>query len=74
MDNPLILQLLQKLHFFSFAHKTFHLWCIPSHIGIHGNEAVDMDAKESLNQDITDRPFPYTDLKSHINRFISSKW
>ena len=47
---------------------------IPSHIGIRGNEPADMAAKESLNQDITASQVPYTDLKSHINHFISSKW
>ena len=70
MDNPLILQLLQKLHYLSCAHKTIHLCCIPSHIGIR----ADMAANESLDQDITVSQVPYTDLKSHINRFISSKW
>ena len=74
MDNPLILQLLQKLHYLSFAHKTIHLCWIPSHIGILAIEAADMAAKESLDQDITVSQGPYTDLKSHINRFISSKW
>ena len=74
MDNPLILQLLQKLHHLSCAHKTIHLCWIPSHIGIRGNEAADMAAKESLDQDITASQVPYTDLKSHINHFISSKW
>ena len=49
MDNPLILQLLQKLHHLSCAHKTIHLCWIPSHIGIRGNEAADMAAKESLD-------------------------
>ena len=33
-----------------------------------------MTAKESLDQDITVSQVPYTDLKSHINRFIFSKW
>ena len=62
MDNPLILQLLQKLHHLSCAHKTIHLCWIPSHIGIRGNEAADMAAKESLDQDITASQVPYTDF------------
>ena len=33
-----------------------------------------MAAKESLGQDITVSQVPYTDLKSHTNCFISSKW
>ena len=70
MDNPLILQLFQKLHYLSCAHKTIHLCWIPSHIGIRGNEA----AKDSPDRDITVSQVTYTDLKSHINRFISSKW
>ena len=74
MDNPLILQLLQKLHYLSFAHKTIDFCWIPSYIGIRGNEAADMAAKESLDQDITISQVPYTDLKSHINFFISRKW
>ena len=72
MDNPLILQLLQKLHHLSCAHKTIHLCWIPSQIGIRGNEAADMAAKESLDQDITASQVPYTDLKSHINHFIQA--
>ena len=61
MDNPLILQLLQKLHHLSCANKTIHVCWVPSHIGIRGNEAADMAAKESLNQDtrlkISHQPF-----------------
>ena len=33
-----------------------------------------MAAKESLEQDITVSQVLYTDLKFHINHFISSKW
>ena len=70
MDNPLILQLLEKLHHLSCANKTIYLCWIPSHIGIRGNEAADMAAKESLDQDITVSQVPYTDLKYHINFFL----
>ena len=74
MVNPLILQLLQRLHYLSCAHKTIQFCWIASHIGIRENEAADMAAKESLDQDITISQVPYTDLKSHINFFISRKW
>ena len=67
MDNPLILQLLLKIHHLSCANKTIHLF-------IRGNDAADMAAKESFDQDITVSQVPYTDLKSHINFFISNKW
>ena len=73
MDNPLILKLLQKLHHLSCAHKTVHFCWIPSHIGIRGNKAADVAAKESLSQDITASQFPYTDLKPHIISFIANK-
>ena len=74
VDNPLIIKVLEKLHHLSCAHKTIYLCWIPSHISIRGNEAVDMAAKESLNLDITASQVPYTDLKCHINHFISHKW
>ena len=74
LDNPLILKLLQKLHHLSCAHKTFHFCWIPSHIGICGNEAADVAAKESLSQDIIASQVPYTDLKPHINSLIANKW
>ena len=49
---------------------------LPSNASIFTAEvtAADMAAKESLDQDITASQVPYTDLKYHINRFISSKW
>ena len=46
VDNLLILKTLQNLHDLSCARKTIHLCWIPSHIGIRGNEAADMSAKD----------------------------
>ena len=63
MDNPFILKLLQKLHHLSCAHKTVQFCWIPSDIGIRGNEAADVAAKELLSQDIISSQVPYTDLK-----------
>ena len=66
VDNPLILKLLEKLHHLSCAHKTIYQCWIPSHIGIRGNEAVDMATKESLNLDITASQVPYTQMARRL--------
>ena len=47
-QNPQIQKLLEKCHEL-LANKEIVLFCIPSHIGIQGNETVDKQAKTSLS-------------------------
>ena len=74
LENPLVVKLLQKLHLLSDAHKTIFFCLIPSHICIRFNKGAEVAAKESFNFNITASQFPYTDLKPHINYFVSNKW
>ena len=50
--NPQIQKLLEKCHEL-LAYKEIALCCIPSHIGIQGNEMVDKQAKTSLSLEPT---------------------
>ena len=74
LDNPLVVNLLHRLHLLRIAHKTIFFCWIPSHISIRGNEATDVAAKESLDFNVTASQVPYTDLKPHINFFVINKW
>jgi ribonuclease HI len=39
---------------------------IPSHIGIHGNTVVDREAKNALDDPVSNCYIPYTDIKPFI--------
>ena len=73
-DHPYIVELLQTYTHLCSQNKSVILAWIPSHVGIKGNEKVDILAKEALDLDITPLNIPYTDLKRNINIYIRDKW
>ena len=73
MENPLIQNILLKLHTLSLEKSIVFCW-IPSHINITGNECADKAAKQSLLLQESSLKLPYTDFKSNIHSYIFSKW
>ena len=48
------------------------LW-VPSHVGILGNTAVDLEAKHALGDPLFNCDIPYTDFKSNIREYVFNK-
>ena len=47
---------------------------IPSHIGIHGNTVVAREAKNALDDPVSNCSIPYTDIKPFIVKYILKCW
>ena len=70
---PQIQKVLEKHHDLAECNEIIYC-CIPSHIGIVGNENVDQKAKDSLNVHPTNFLLPYSIFIPIINRYIVNKW
>ena len=71
--NAQIQKLLEKHHDLSKSNEIIYC-CIPSHIGIAGNENVDQKAKDSLNLHPINFPLPFSNFKPFINRYIVNNY
>ena len=47
---------------------------VPSHVGIQGNEMVNMQAKTSLSLEQTSSKIPFANFKPSINKYILEEW
>ena len=47
---------------------------VPGHVGNRRNLVADTAAKDALDEDISGKLIPFSDLKSHVNRYVLELW
>ena len=73
-ENPIVVHTLQILNLLKYKYKKQISFCwIPSHIGIQGNERVDLLAKDALSKPISIKEVVASDLKSKVFQLIKKK-
>ena len=58
---------IRKCVFLTIANKDIIFCCVPSHVGIKGNEKADSAAKSALDLPHAEVGVPYTDFKHLIS-------
>ena len=48
--------------------------CLPSHMGISGNEKADAAAKAALEKEISECLLPYSDSRQYIGQYVRHLW
>ena len=74
LQNPLIVETLERLHQQLRCDRSITFVWVPSHIGIAGNTAADATAKAALNLPMSNTKIPHSDLKSLVSSYVKSCW
>jgi hypothetical protein len=74
LENPLVVEILERLHQQSHVDRSITFLWVPSHIGIAGNTAVDAVAKSSVSLPISNAEIPHTDFKPLISSHVKTCW
>lgn len=70
IKNPTILKILYVMRNLKILLKEILFLWVPSHVGILGNTAVDLEAKNALGDPLSNCDIPYTDFKSNIREYV----
>jgi len=73
-QNPFILKIFETYKSFVAIGKHVIFTWIPSHIGIHGNTLVDQEAKNALDNPVSNCSILYIDFKSFLMKYILKRW
>ena len=75
MDHPYLLDFFEYFHKLCEDGKKVVLAWVPSHVGIRGNTAADLAAKEALSLEVPeDSKTKYSDLKADGHKYIKELW
>ena len=73
-DHPLLVDLF-SLYFKLCDNKDIVFAWVPGHVGIQGNNVVDLAAKHALEKSINRRmAVPYSDFKVLTNVYVKKQW
>lgn len=74
LQNPLILQISNRIHDLLKSGTELCFMWVPSHVGLSGNSAADASAKDALSLPSTRGAVPYSDFKPLVHSHILSRW
>lgn len=74
LENPLVVEILNTIHYLKSRGKNIIFFWLPSHVGIAGNTRADKAAKDAGTQQPCNLMVPHSDFKHMILSYVLSQW